>query len=128
MRRILFVACLLAVMAVFVGTVSMAAEEGKKKEKAEALKAKGDLIPHPEDNNVKILTSDYQTVEVEVTNKTAIEAVVKAKLPDMGAEAEFNLPKGEVTYTMVDGKPVATKITYTSRETWKLQPPKPKEE
>ena len=128
MRRILFVACLLAVVAVFCSTLAIPAEEGKKDKKEKALKAKGSLIPHPDEKDVKVLTDDYETIVVTVDSKTAIQASVKAKLPDMGAEAEFNLPKGEVTYVIVDGKAVATKITYSSRETWKMEPPKPKED
>ena len=47
---------------------------------------------------------------------------------DIAKEAEIRLPKGEVTYTIIDGKPVATRITYTSGETWNMEPPKPRED
>ena len=77
---------------------------------------------------MKVLTENYETETITVTEKTRIDATVRGKLEYMGVEAESNLPKGEVTYIIVDGKPVATRITYTSRETWKMEPPKPREE
>ena len=49
-------------------------------------------------------------------------------MDDMSKETEIKLPRGEVTYTVVDGKPVATRITYSSGETWKMEPPKPRED
>lgn len=131
MRRILFIACVLAVVSVFCSSLVMAAEEGKEGKKAEKKsekKMKGDLIPHSDTGDIKVLTENYETETMVVNEKTNITATVKAKLDDMGKEAEFNLPKGEVTYTIIDGKPVATRITYTSRETWNLVPPKPKED
>ncbi len=130
MRKVLFIGCLLAVMAVFCGSLAQSAEEKKegKKEKAAALKAKGELIPHPEEKDVKVLLDNYETITVTVTDKTKIEASVKSKLDNMAKEAEFKLPKGEVTYTIVDGKPVATRITYGSGAVWNFVPPQPKEE
>ena len=127
MRRLLFVLCILTVVSVFCSSLVMAAEEGKDGKKAAApeKKIKGDLIPHPESGDIKVLTENYETETMVVNDKTRIEATVRAKLPDMGAEAEYNLPNGEVTYIIVDGKPVATRITYTSRETWNQEPPKP---
>jgi len=63
-----------------------------------------------------------------VNDKTRIEASVKGSLNFLSQEAELKLPRGEVTYTEIDGKFVATRVTYTSGETWNMEPPKPKEE
>jgi hypothetical protein len=114
----------------FFSASSLPAEEAKegKKEKAAPLRARGGLIPHPETNDVKVLLENYDTLVITVNEKTRVEASVKAKLDDMAKEAELRLPKGEVTYTVVDGKPVATRITYGSNETWKMEPPKPRED
>lgn len=46
----------------------------------------------------------------------------------MSQEADLKLPKGEITYTEVDGKFVATRVIYTCGETWNMEPSKPKEE
>lgn len=109
---------------------SLPAQEakGEKQEKAAPLRIRGDLIPHPDSNDVKVLTEKYDTLVIIVDEKTRIEASVKATMDAMAKEAELKLPKGEVTYTIVDGKPVATRITYSSGETWNMEPPKPKEE
>jgi hypothetical protein len=130
MKRILFIACLLAVVMVFCSSFVFAAEEGSEGKKAASAekKIKGDLIPHPGDGDVKVLTAEFEAETIIVNDKTRIDASIKANLEDMSKESEFNLPKGEITYTIVDGKPVATRITYTSRETWKMEPPKPREE
>ncbi len=128
MRKIIAIVCLMAVMTVFCGLLAQAAEEKKEGKKEKALKAKGELIPHPEENDVKVLLENYETITVTVTDKTKIEASVKSKLDNMAKEAEFKLPKGEVTYTIVDGKPVATRITYGSGAVWNFVPPQPKEE
>lgn len=128
-KRIVFVWCLAAVAMVFLAS-SLLAEEAKegKKEKAAPLRARGELIPHPETNDVKLLLENYDTLVITVNEKTRIEASARAKLDDMAKEAEIRLPRGEVTYTIVDGKPMATRITYTSNETWKMEPPKPRED
>jgi hypothetical protein len=133
MKRLLVIACVLAVVTVFCSSLILAADEAKegkegKKAASAEKKMRGDLIPHAESSDVKVMTENYEIETVMVNEKTRIESTVRAKLVDMEKEAEFNLPKGEVTYTIVDGKPVATRIIYTSRETWNLEPPKPKEE
>jgi hypothetical protein len=99
-----------------------------KKMKIVEMKAKGQLIPHPETNDIKILTDDYKTLTIPLDKTTRIEVTVKGTLDFMAEEAFLKLPKGEITYTMVDGKPVAIKVTYSSGETWKMEPPKPPEE
>ena len=129
LKRMVFILCLAAVIPVFLASSLLAQEvkEGKK-EKAAPLRVKGELIPHTDSNDVKVLMENYDTLVIMVNEKTRIEASVKAKIDDMAKEAEIKLPKGEVTYTVVDGKPVATRITYSSGETWNMEPPKPKED
>ncbi len=75
-----------------------------------------------------MLTEKYETITVLVNDKTRIDASVKGTLDYMATEAELKLPKGEITYTEVDGKFVATRVTYTSSEKWTMEPPKPKED
>ena len=128
MKRIIITLCMLAVGFVLVSSSLFAAEEGKKEKGPAPLRVKGELIPHPESKDIKVLTENYETVTVIVNDKTRIEGSVKGTLVYLSQEAELKLPKGEVTYTEVDGKFVATRVTYTSGETWKMEPPKPKEE
>jgi hypothetical protein len=129
LKRIVFILCLAAIIPAFLAS-SLLAQEAKegKMEKAAPLRIRGELIPHPDTNDVKVLTENYETLVITVDGKTRIEASVKAKLDDMAKEAEFTLPRGEVTYTVVDGKPVATRITYGSGATWNMEPPKPRED
>ncbi len=130
MKRIIITLCMLAVGFMLVSSSMFAAEKEKKeKEKGPAaLKVKGELIPHPDSNDIKVLTENYETVTVIVNDKTQINATVKGKLDYMAQEAELKLPKGEVTYTEVDGKPVAQRVTYSSGEKWKMDKPVPKED
>ena len=128
MKRIIITLCMLAVGFVLVSSSMFAAEEGKKEKAPAALKVKGELIPHPESNDVKVLTENYETVTVIVNDKSRIDATVKGTLDYMAQEAELKLPKGEITYTEVDGKFVAQRVTYSSGETWKMDKPVPKEE
>ena len=128
MKRIIISLGMLAVGLVLVSSFLFAAEEGKKEKGPAPLRVKGELIPHPDSKDIKVLTENYDTVTVMVTDKTRIEPSVKGTLDYLSQEAELKLPKGEVTYTEVDGKPVATRVTYTSGEVWKMDTPKPKEE
>ncbi len=120
--------CMLAVGFVLVSSSLFAAEEEKKEKGPAPLRVKGNLIPHPESKDIKVLTENYETVTVIVNDKTRINASVKGNLDYMSQEAGLKLPQGEVTYTEVDGKFVATGVTYTSSETWKMEPPKLPEE
>ncbi len=124
MKRLILIVSLALVIPVFLSFSLYSAEEGKKEKKKEE-KARGNLIPHADTKDVKVLTDNYETITVKITDKTQILPSVRGKLEDMEKEAEFNLPKGEVSYTIVDGQPVATRVTYTSRETWTMEPPKP---
>ena len=124
MKRVILIVSLVLAIPVFLSFSLYSAEEGKKA-KEQALKARGDLIPHLDSKDIKVLTENYETITVIVNDKTQILSTVRGKLDDMEKEAEFNLPKGEVTYIMVDGQPVATRVTYNSRETWNMEPPKP---
>jgi hypothetical protein len=128
-KRFALIVFAAAVIPAFVAG-SLPAQEAKEgqQEKAAPMRIKGDLIPHPDSSDVKVLTEKFETLVIIVDEKTRIEASVKAKIDDMAKEAAFRLPKGEVTYTVVDGKPVATRITYSSGETWDMQPPKPRED
>jgi len=128
MKRIIATLCMLSVGLVLMSSSLFAAEEGKKEKAPAPLRVKGELIPHLDSKDIKVLTENYETVTVMVNDKTRIEVSVKGTMEFMSQEAELKLPKGEVTYTEVDGKPVATRITYTSGETWNMEPPKPKEE
>ena len=128
MKRWMLIVSLVLVIPVFLSFSLYSAEEGKKKDKDKGTKVRGNLIPHMESKDIKVLTENYETITVIVNEKTQILPSVQGKLEDMEKEAELNLPKGEVTYTIVDGQPVATRVTYTSRAKWKMQPPKPKED
>ena len=125
MKRLILIVSLALVIPVFL-SFSLYSPEKEKKDKG--TKVRGNLIPHLESKDIKVLTENYETITVIVNEKTQILPSVQGKLEDMEKEAELNLPKGEVTYTIVDGQPVATRVTYTSREKWKMQPPKPKED
>lgn len=129
LKRIVLILCVATIIPVF-GAVPSPAQEAKegKQEKVAPLRIRGDLIPHPDSNDVKVLTEKFDTLVIIVDGKTRIEASVKAKMDDMAKEAAIKLPRGEVTYTIVDGKPVATMITYSSGETWNMEPPKPRED
>ncbi len=128
MKRIIITLCMLAVGFVLVSSSMFAAEKEKKEKGPAPLKVKGEFIPHTDSKDIKVLTENYETVTVLVNDKTRIDASVKGTLDYMATEAELKLPKGEITYTEVDGKFVATRVTYTSSETWKMEPPKPKED
>ena len=125
MKRLILIVSLVLVIPVFL-SFSLYSAEKEKKDKG--TKVRGNLIPHLESKDIKVLTENYETITVIVNEKTQILPSVQGKLEDMEKEAELNLPKGEVTYTIVDGQPVATRVTYTSREKWKMAPPKPKED
>ncbi len=128
MKKVIFAACVLAGLVVFFGTLALSEEKAAKKAAPLEWKVKGELIPHPDTGDIKVLTENYEALTFGVDKNTKITANVKAKVKEMAMEGEFKLPKGEVTYTFVDGKPVATKVTYGSGETWKMEPPKPKED
>ena len=128
MKRIIITLCMLTACFVLVSSPLSAADEIKKEKAPAPLRVKGELIPHQESSDIKVLTENYETVTVSVNDKTRIEASVKGSLNFLSQEAELKLPRGEVTYTEIDGKFVATRVTYTSGETWNMEPPKPKEE
>ena len=128
MKKIITTLCMLALGFAFASSPLFAADEAKKEKAPAPLRVRGELIPHPDTKDIKVLTENYETVTVLVNEKTRIEPSVKGSLEYLGQEAEGRLPKGEITYTEVDGKLVATRVTYTSGETWKMDPPKPREE
>ena len=128
MKRAILIVSLALVIPVVLSFSLYSAEEGKKKDKDKGTKVRGNLIPHMESKDIKVLTENYETITVIVNDKTRIEPSVQGNLEDMEKEAEFNLPKGEVTYTLVDGQPVAQRVTYSSKAKWKMTPPKPKED
>ena len=95
-------------------------------EKKKAMKAKGQLIYNEDNGYVKVLDKDYKVTTIYLDKKTKYEAVVKAKEKDLANEKDSqgrrNLPKGAVvTYTMKDGKPVATKVSYKSSARWGIK-------
>ena len=127
-RKLLILSVSVIALAVF-ASLCLAQEEGeKKKVKALEFKIRGQLIPHPDKNEVKVMTDDFQVFIMPVNKGATVEVTVKGKLADLAVENEVRLPKGEVTYSFIDGKPVITKITYPSGETWTMEPPKPREE
>ena len=128
MKRIIITLGMLAVGLMFLSSPLLAAEEAKKEKAPAPLRVKGELIPHPDSKDIKVLTENYETITVLVNDKTRIEPAVKGSLDYLSQEAELKLPKGEITYTEVDGKLVATRVTYVSGEVWKMETPKPKEE
>ena len=120
-KRIVSILCLVAVP-VFLSQLLYAAEE--KKTAPMEWKVKGEVIYHPNSNDVKVMTESYDTITMIVDYKTSIQASVKAKPEDMAKET--GLRKGEVTFTVIDGKPVAKKITYTAGQKWEVSKPKAK--
>ena len=101
------------------------------KDKKKAMKAKGQLIYNEDKGYVKVLAKDQTTTTIYLDKKTKYEAVVKAKEKDLANEKDSrgrtNLPKGAVvTYTMKDGKPVATKVSYKSKASWGIKKKKKK--
>jgi hypothetical protein len=111
---------ILAVLFV-VSFVSISLAEKKKK----ATKVKGTIIYNPEKNYVKVVPKDYKTVTIYLDKGTKLEATVGAKTKDLANEKDsrgrVNLPKGAVTYTVKDGKPVAKKISYKSKAKWGIK-------
>ena len=128
MKRIIITLGMLAIGLAFLSSPLSAADEAKKEKAPAPLKVKGELIPHPGSKDIKVLTENYETLTIMVDDKTRIEAAIKGSLNYLSQEAELKLPKGEITYVEVDGKLVATRVTYISGETWNMEPPKPKEE
>ena len=120
-KRIVSILCLVAVP-VFLSQ-PMYAAEGKKPAPME-WKVKGDVIYHPNSSDVKVMTESYETITMSVDDNTSFTASVKAKPEDMAKET--GLRKGEVTFTVIDGKPVAKKITYTAGQKWEVSKPKAK--
>ncbi len=74
------------------------------------------------------MTEDFQTFTMPLAKGVRIDVTVRGKLEDMAIENTVRLPNGEITYTLMDGKPVVTRITYNSGETWKMEEPKPPSE
>ena len=96
------------------------------KEKEKAMKAKGQLIYNEDKGYVKVLDKNYKVTTIYLDKKTSFEAVIKAKQEDLANEKDGrgrrNLPEGAVvTYTMKDGKPVATKVSYKSSARWGIK-------
>ena len=120
-KRIVGILCVV-VIPVFLSQPMYAAEE--KKLAPMEWKVKGELIYHPDKNDVKVMTESYETITMSVDDNTSFTASVKAKPEDMAKET--GLRKGEVTFTVIDGKPVAKKITYTAGQRWEVSKPKPK--
>ena len=128
MKRTILILSVTVIAVVVLSSLCLAQEGAAKKVKALEWKVKGQLIPHPDKNEIKIMTDDFQVFIMPVNKGASIDVTIKGKLKDLALENEIRLPNGEVTYTFIDGKPVITKITYSSGETWTMEPPKPKEE
>ena len=128
MKRMILILSLTLILISLIPSICLAQEEEEKKVKLLEWKVRGQLIPHPDKNDVKVMTDDFQTFTFPLMKGARIEVTTRGKLEDMAKEAEGRLPKGEVTYTIIDGKPVATRISYTSGETWKMEEPKPRED
>lgn len=122
MKRSILILSLILVSISLIAYLAVAQEE--KKVKPLEWKVKGQLIPHPGNNDIKVMTGDYQIVTAPLSKGTRIEFTARGKLEDMAIEAERGLPDGEVTFTVIDGKAVVTKISYTSGARWKMEPPK----
>ncbi len=128
MKRIIISFWMLAIGFLLVSSPLLAAEEVKKEKAPAPLRVRGELIPHTDTKDIKVLLENYETVTVLVNEKTRIEPAVRGSLEYLAQEAELRLPRGEITYTEIDGKLVATRVTYNSNETWKMDEPKPREE
>ena len=73
MKRAILIVSLVLIIPVFMSFSLYSAEEGKKeKAKEQALKARGDLIPHLETKDIKVLTENYETITVIINEKTQI--------------------------------------------------------
>jgi len=129
MKGTLLIVSVSVIALVVLTSLCLAQEEGAaKKVKALEFKIRGQLIPHPDKNEVKVMTDDFQVFVMPLNKGASVDVTVKGKLADLALENEVRLPVGEVTYSFIDGKPVITKITYPSGETWTMEPPKPREE
>ncbi len=126
MKRTMLILSLTVVLITLLTSLSFAQEE--KKVKPVEFKIKGQLIAHPDKNEIKVMTEDYQTFILPINKGARIDVTTRGKIEEMAKENTIRLPNGEITYTLMDGKAVVTRITYTSGETWKMEEPKPREE
>jgi hypothetical protein len=120
MKRMMLILSLTLISICLFTSLSFAQEE--KKVKPVEFKIKGKLFAHPEQNDIKIMTDDFQTFIMPLNKGARIDLTTKGKFEEMAKERE--VPNGEVTFTLIDGKPVVTRISYTSEETWKIELPK----
>ena len=127
MKRTMLILSLTLILISLLTSLGFAQEEEKKVKLLE-FKIKGQLIAHPDKNQIKVMTEDFQTFIMPVNKGARIDATVRGKLEEMAKENTMRLPNGEITYTLIDGKPVVTRITYSSGETWNMEEPKPREE
>jgi hypothetical protein len=122
MKRMIIMLSVTLVLVPLISSMCLAQEE-EKKVKALEFKIKGQLIPHPDKNDIKVMTDDFQTFTLPLAKGVRIDMTTRGELGFLATENEVRLPTGEVTYTLIDGKPVVTRITYTSGEKWKMEPP-----
>ena len=127
MKKMVLILTLTLVLITLFTSLGFAQEEEKKVKLLE-FKIKGQAIAHPEKNEIKVMTEDFQTFTMPINKGARIDVTTRGKLEDMALENTVRLPNAEITYTLMDGKPVVTRITYTSGETWKMEEPKPREE
>ncbi len=126
MKRMVLILSLTLILISLLTSLGFAQEE-KKAKPVEQLKIKGQLIAHTNQNEVKVMTDDFQTLTIPLKKGARIDATIRVKLEDITQENETRLPTGEVTYEIIDGKPVATRVSYSSGRVWKIEPPKPEE-
>ena len=88
-KRIVGILCVV-VIPVFLSQPMYAAE---KKLAPMEWKVKGELIYHPDKNDVKVMTESYETITMSVDDKTNIQAVVNAKPDDMAKETRLQKRK-----------------------------------
>jgi len=117
----ILIGCFVMVLAVSFVFVAYAAE------KKSSEKVKGKIITNFDDNYVKVITEDYKVHKIYFHKKTKVEATVKANIKDLETSKEgSNFPEGTVTFVMKNGKPMAEKISYTSKASWGIKKKKKK--
>ena len=121
--------CMFFLAALFlITTVSAGLAQDKKKKKkgsgAPTQQVEGQIILHKDKMDVKVLKEDFTTITILYDKGTRFEVLARASDADLGQEERP--PSGTVTYYMKDGKPVATKISYSPRANWGIKKKKKK--
>ena len=80
-RTLIIILCTVISICLFT-SLCLAQEEGKKVKPIE-FKIRGQLIPHPETKDVKVMTEDFQSFTMPLDKGVRIEVTTRGKLEDM---------------------------------------------